>query len=395
MARLILKMGREKSLKRRHLWIFSGAVERLEGEAKSGDVVEVCDASGKYLATASYSASSQITARVWTFDRNEAIDGAFFFRRIREAFELRKSFGCWKKGGACRLVASEGDGVSALVVDKYADTLVAQFGSAGVERFKPEIVEALRRLEGVKSIYERSDLGVRRFEDLPESSGLLWGEEPPERVDFEEDGCCYQADVRRGHKTGFYLDQRENRRLAGSLAGGKRVLNVFSYTGGFSISCMKGGASAVVNIDSSREALLQAERHLELNGIPTERVDNLHEDAFSCLRRMGENGEKFDMVILDPPKLIDGASSLTRGCRAYKDLARLGFSLLKHGGLLMNFSCSGLMTPELFQKITADGALDAGVEARILRRLGQGADHPVLLAVPESFYLKGLLCVCK
>ncbi len=395
MKKIFLKPGREKSLKRRHLWIFSGAVGRVENGINSGDTVEVCDASGKYLATASYSATSQISGRVWSFDRNEVIDGEFFSRRIGEAVALRKNFGYWGDKTACRLIASEGDGISGLVVDKYADTLVAQFTSLGVERFKSEIVAALSRLDGVKTVYERSDLGVRRYEGLGEQTGLLWGVEPPEMIDFEEDSCRYQVNVRKGHKTGFYLDQRENRRLAGSLAAGKRVLNVFSYTGGFSVSCMKGGARAVVNIDSSREALKQAEKHLDLNHISTDRVDNLQEDAFNCMRKMLEQKEKFDLVILDPPKLIDGTGSITRGCRAYKDLARLGFSLLNKGGLLMNFSCSGLMTPELFQKITADGALDAGVDGQILRTLRQGMDHPVSLAVPESFYLKGLLCTCK
>ncbi len=395
MAEMIIRAGREKSLRRRHPWIFSGAVKEIRGEAAAGETLTVRDAGGRFIASASYSPKSQISGRVWSFDEKETVNAAFFAEKIGQAVELRRKLGVFGPGKACRLIASEGDFLPGVVADFYNGWVVVQILSAGAEFNRAAVIEALSRIEGVRGIFERSDAGVRKLEGLEERIGMVWGEEAPQRIEFEEDGLKFEVNVRKGHKTGFYLDQRTNRAAVRRMAAGKRVLNVFSYTGAFAVAAVKGGAESVVNVDSSREAIMQAERHLELNCIGSDAVENVQSDAFVYLRKLLEDGEKFDMVILDPPKLIDGAASMVRGCRAYKDLARLGFLLLNRGGILVNFSCSGLMEAGLFQKITADGALDAGVAGRIIGQLRQAPDHPVALPVPESFYLKGLVSICN
>ena len=388
---LKLNPGREKSLLRRHVWIFSGAVADYPGEAAPGETVEVFDAKNNFLARAAYSPDSQLIARVWTFDRDEQIDEAFFARRIKAAVEYRHFLKLDDPQGGCRLINSEADGLPGLVVDRYAGVLVIQITSAGIEFHRDTIVKLLAEITGAASIYERSDVSVRAKEGLAERSGLLYGAQPPNPVIIEENGARFAVDVRYGQKSGFYFDQRCARAAVAAYADGRAVLNAFSYTGAFAVSALLAGAGHVINIDSSAPALKQAAHNLEMNKIKPERYENRTADVFTELRRLVEEGRKFDLVILDPPKFIESQKALVRGCRAYQDIARLGYRLLNPGGLLFNFSCSGLMTPELFQKITADAALDAGVRARLVRHLEQAPDHPVSLAVPEGFYLKGLV----
>lgn len=388
---LKLNPGREKSLLRRHVWIFSGAVADYPGEAAPGETVEVFDAKNNFLARAAYSPDSQLIARVWTFDRDEQIDEAFFARRIKAAVEYRHFLKLDDPKGGCRLINSEADGLPGLVVDRYAGVLVIQITSAGIEFHRDTIVKLLAEITGAASIYERSDVSVRAKEGLAERSGLLYGAQPLNPVIIEENGARFAVDVRHGQKSGFYFDQRCARAAVAAYADGRTVLNAFSYTGAFAVSALLAGAGHVINIDSSAPALKQAAHNLEMNKIKPERYENRTADVFTELRRLVEEGRKFDLVILDPPKFIESQKALVRGCRAYQDIARLGYRLLNPGGLLFNFSCSGLMTPELFQKITADAALDAGVRARLVRHLEQAPDHPVSLAVPEGFYLKGLV----
>lgn len=388
---LKLNPGREKSLLRRHAWIFSGAVADYPGEAVPGETVEVFDAKNNFLARAAYSPDSQLVARVWTFDRDEQVDEAFFARRIKAAVEYRHFLKLDDPKGGCRLINSEADGLPGLVVDRYAGVLVIQITSAGIEFHRDTIVKLLAEITGAASIYERSDVSVRAKEGLAERSGLLYGAQPPNPVIIEEDGARFAVDIRHGQKSGFYFDQRCARAVVAAYAQGRTVLNAFSYTGAFAVSALLAGAEHVINIDSSAPALKQAAHNLEMNKIKPERYENRTADVFAELRKLVEEGRKFDLVILDPPKFIESQKALVRGCRAYQDIARLGYRLLNPGGLLFNFSCSGLMTPELFQKITADAALDAGVRARLVRHLEQAPDHPVSLAVPEGFYLKGLV----
>ena len=388
---LKLNPGREKSLLRRHVWIFSGAVADYPGEAAPGETVEVFDAKNNFLARAAYSPDSQLIARVWTFDRDEQIDEAFFARRIKAAVEYRHFLKLDDPKGGCRLINSEADGLPGLVVDRYAGVLVIQITSAGIEFHRDTIVKLLAEITGAASIYERSDVSVRAKEGLAERSGLLYGAQPPNPVIIEENGARFAVDVRHGQKSGFYFDQRCARAAVAAYADGRTVLNAFSYTGAFAVSALLAGAGHVINIDSSAPALKQAAHNLEMNKIKPERYENRTADVFTELRKLVEEGRRFDLVILDPPKFIESQKALVRGCRAYQDIARLGYRLLNPGGLLFNFSCSGLMTPELFQKITADAALDAGVRARLVRHLEQAPEHPVSLAVPEGFYLKGLV----
>lgn len=388
---LKLNPGREKSLLRRHVWIFSGAVADYPGEAAPGETVEVFDAKNNFLARAAYSPDSQLIARVWTFDRDEQIDEAFFARRIKAAVEYRHFLKLDDPKGGCRLINSEADGLPGLVVDRYAGVLVIQITSTGIEFHRDTIVKLLAEITGAASIYERSDVSVRAKEGLAERSGLLYGAQPPNPVIIEENGARFAVDVRHGQKSGFYFDQRCARAAVAAYADGRTVLNAFSYTGAFAVSALLAGAGHVINIDSSAPALKQAAHNLEMNKIKPERYENRTADVFTELRKLVEEGRRFDLVILDPPKFIESQKALVRGCRAYQDIARLGYRLLNPGGLLFNFSCSGLMTPELFQKITADAALDAGVRARLVRHLEQAPDHPVSLAVPEGFYLKGLV----
>jgi 23S rRNA (cytosine1962-C5)-methyltransferase len=392
---LHLKPGREKSLARRHPWIFSGALARIEGDPQLGATVDVRAASGEWLACAAFSPHSQITARVWTFDRDETVDGAFFERRVERAIASRMQLSRMQSAPAIpsglRLVNAESDFLPGLVVDRYADFLVCQFLSAGSERWKAEIVAALRALAPCAGIYERSDVDVRGKEGLPPVTGLLAGDAPPALVEIEEHGCRYLVDVQHGHKTGFYLDQRDNRAALTAYAAGHEVLNCFAYTGGFGVAALKGGAAHVTNVESSLSALELAERNFGLNGFVADRFTNQAGDVFAVLRRYRDAGRQFDIIVLDPPKFAESKTQVGRAARGYKDINLLAVKLLRPGGVLFTFSCSGGLEPALFQKIVADAAVDAGRAAQVIQPLAQAADHPVALSFPEGAYLKGLI----
>ena len=387
---LILAKGREKSLLRRHPWIFSGAVKTVTGNPGAGETVEVADASGKVLALAAYSPCSQLTGRVWSFEPEENIDIGFFRRRLRDAAALRKELGLDVPGGGCRLVYSESDGLPGIIVDKYDRIAVLQLLSAGAEFHRKNIVSALMELEGIAGVFERSDASIRSREGLPPASGHLAGDDAG-RMTITENGLKYEVDPQHGQKTGFYFDLRDARKRLRDFVCGKRILNMFSYTGAFAVNALDAGAEYVINCDSSRPALELAERNLELNGFDDSKYENICGDCFEIIKQMRGNQEKFDVVILDPPKLIDSRNALERGCRAYQFLARNGFELLDTGGVMFNFSCSGLMVPELFHKITASAAAETGCDAQILGFLQQSADHPVDISTPETLYLKGII----
>lgn len=393
MPSLILKPKREKSLVNRHPWIFSGAVARIDGSATNGQTVDIIAADGRWLAGAAVSPHSQIRGRVWSFDRDETIDEAFFVRRLQQAQNLRAPILADGDTTACRLVCAESDGLPGLIVDRYDRWLVCQFLTAGSEYWKAAIVAGLSRVfPECAGIYERSDADVRRKEGLSPTTGVLWGDEPPERVDIREHGCRFRVDVRGGHKTGFYLDQRDNRHAIAAFAGGARMLNGFAYTGGFAVPALAAGAAQVVNVDASAGALTMARENIAINGLDDGRAEYITADVFDQLRRYRADRKIFDLIVLDPPKFVKSKGDLKRAARGYKDINRLAFELLSAGGTLFTFSCSGLMGRDLFQKIVADAALDANRQAVILRWLSQAPDHPTALAFPEGSYLKGMVC---
>jgi len=386
-----LKTSREKSVLRRHPWIFAGSVGWMEGEPASGETVLVQDARGQSLALAAFSPESQIRGRVWTWDVNQAIDEAFFRRRLESAIQMRRSLGLERPGAAVRLVHGESDGLPGLVVDRYADFLVMQVLSAGIERWRERLGRILLDLTGAQGIYERSDVDVRHLEGLLERSGGLLGSTPPGRVEITEDGLHYAVDVRGGHKTGFYLDQRSNRHQVRKLAHDKDVLDCFCYTGGFTLNALVGGAKSVLAVDSSAEALAQAQEQVALNGLDDGRARWQEGDVFRMLRLLRDQNQQFDLIVLDPPKFAPTSVQVERAARGYKDINLLAFKLLRPGGLLVTFSCSGGVNAELFQKIVAGAALDAGLDGRIVRHLHASGDHPVGIHFPEGEYLKGLV----
>ena len=392
MAQLILLPGKERSAFKHHPWLFAGSVGRLEGRARPGDTVEVLADNLRPLGRAAYSPKSQIRARFWTFDAAESIDDAFFKRRVAAAVALRQSLPELRGQQGLRLIHAESDGLPGVIADQYGDTVVVQLTSAGADKWRNAIVAGLVKATGCARVYERSDSDVRGLEGLGPTTGWLHGEAPKMPLSIDENGVRLAIDIAGGHKTGFYLDQRENRALLGQLSAGKDVLNCFCYTGGFSLQALAGGAKSVLSIDSSGPALAQAQANLALNPtLPAERAQWQEADVFQALRDFRKAGKLFDLIVLDPPKFAPSAAHADRAAKAYKDINILGCRLLKPGGLLMTYSCSGGVGLEMFQKIIADSALDAGRRARIVRRLAGAADHPVALNFPEGEYLKGLL----
>ena len=388
-AELILKEGREKSLLRRHPWIFSGAVAEVRGNTDKGGEIVIRDAKRRFLARGAFSPESQLTARVWTFQENEAVDASFFERRFQRAFELRKAVFGGTLPDACRLIHAESDGLPGVTVDLYGDYAVCQLSSAGAEFHRAELTAAVLRY--AKGAYERSDLDSRIKEGLEPRTGPLGGEELPETIDFTENGVRFRMNPRTGHKTGFYLDQRCSRRaVAEAAAGARNVLNCFCYTGGFGLAAIHGGAEHVLNVDSSAAALELAQENAGLNGIPPERFETQEADVFQFLRQCRDRGKTFDLIVLDPPKFAETAARLPKAARAYKDINLLALKLLSPGGKLFTFSCSGAMEEPLFDKVIDSAACDADADFRITGRLGQGPDHPVAANFPESRYLKGI-----
>ena len=388
MKSIRLRDGRERSLLRRHPWVFEGSIDR--GRADAGETVRIEAADGRFLAWGAYSPASMIRVRAWSFDEAERIDRAFFQRRIQRALALRARLPIASDG--VRLVHGEADGLPGLIVDRYGDTLSAQFLSAGTERWRDTLADLLLQASGATRLYERSDASVRGLEGLPARSGWLRGSGAT-AITLREHGWQLTLDVAEGHKTGFYLDQRDNRaRFADWVRhfGLQRVLNGYCYTGGFSVAALAGGAQEVVGVDSSAPALARADAHVLLNGFDPARHQAVDADVNQLLRDRLAAGESFDAIVLDPPKLAPTASHADRAARAYKDINRLALKLLRPGGLLLTFSCSGGIGPELFHKIVAGAAIDAGADGAILARLEGAPDHPTTLLFPEGEYLKGL-----
>jgi 23S rRNA (cytosine1962-C5)-methyltransferase len=384
--RLVLKAGRDKSLRHRHPWIFSGAIERVEGAPASGDTVAVLAPDGAFLAWAAYCGESQIRARAWSFDAADTIDEAFLEKRLAAAIARRERL---LEGDAMRLVHGESDGLPGLVADRYGDTVVVQVLSAGAERWRAFWGPALARLTGARCVYERSDAEVRSLEGLPHRVGAMVGTAPA-HARIVEDGIAYDVDVVRGQKTGFYLDQRDNRALAAALARDAEVMNAFCYTGGFSLSALRGGAKRVVSLDTSEEALSLARHNASINGLDASNAEWIPADVFAQLRKFRDQGRKFNLIVLDPPKFAPTEKHVPNAARAYKDINLWAMKLLAPGGHLLTFSCSGAVSPDLFQKIVAGAAADARVDMQIRRHLGAALDHPVSIHFPEGEYLKGL-----
>ena len=396
MIDVILKKGKERSLLRRHPWVYDTAIHKVTGKPQSGETVRIVSADGRFLAWAAYSPASTLRARCWSFREEETITDAWFEKKLRQAVEARRALE--SRTTAIRLVFGEADGLPGLIVDRYGDYLVTQFQAAGVEAHREMIADLLMEITGAKSIFDRSDAATRQREGLSVRSELLRGEEPPAAIECVEDGVRYGVDVRLGHKTGFYVDQRESRLTAQKVAAdflrehgrGMRALNCFCYTGGFSLALLKGGAAEVVSVDSSQEALDMAKANAERNGFEGDRAKFVCEDVFTYLRKLRDAGEKFDLVILDPPKFASNHHHVERAARAYKDINLNGLKLLMPGGQLFTFSCSGAVDVDLFQKIVAGAVFDAHVDAWAVGRFGGGTDHPLLMTYPEGEYLKGL-----
>uniref|UniRef100_UPI00402A743D class I SAM-dependent rRNA methyltransferase n=1 Tax=Succinivibrio sp. TaxID=2053619 RepID=UPI00402A743D len=387
---VILNEGREKSLLRHHPWIFSKAIQKADESLQMGQTVEVVNQAGEFLCYGLYSPNSQIRVRALSFDENVKITDALIASRVKDAISLRKNVFARGNDGV-RLISSEGDLLPGLIADKYNEFIVISISSCGMERYKNIICQTLKEIFPECSIYERSDTKSRAKEGLPVRKGVVIGTEPDDTIYVREEGQVYiPVDIKNGHKTGAYLDQRLSRIKAGSLSKGASVLNCFSYTGGFGLWALKGGAKRIENVDVSEHALNAAKTGVAFNHLDPGRCKFLKKDVFAYLREQVENGAKYDLVILDPPKFAESAANLKKACRGYQDINRLGLKLVAKGGHLLTFSCSGLVDPALFQKIVADAAIDAGVDGRVLGSLRQDEDHVVSLPCPETFYLKGL-----
>jgi 23S rRNA (cytosine1962-C5)-methyltransferase len=374
----------------RHPWVVSGAIHQIDRDADDGDLVRVADNQGQTLAIGYLNRASQIVVRLITWDVDEVVDTAFWRRRLERAIAGRAGLAADPATDAYRLVHAEADGLPGLVVDRYRDWLVIQCLTLGIARRREELVAALAELLSPCGIYARDDADVRLKEGLPLESGPVWGAPPPDRLEIVEHGHRFLVDVRRGHKTGFYLDQRANRLRTAAYCAGAEVLNVFAYTGAFGVYAGRAGSRSTTNLDSSAEALALAEEHLALNGCAGQEM--VTGDAFQLLRRYRDGGRRFDLVVLDPPKFAASQAQVMDACRGYKDINLLGMQLLRPGGILVTFSCSGLVSADLFQKVVFSASLDARRDVQIVEWLAQGPDHPVLLTFPESAYLKGLVC---
>jgi 23S rRNA (cytosine1962-C5)-methyltransferase len=392
MPSLPLKAGREKSLLRRHPWIFSGAIQHEDEELVSGETVDVLSSTGQFLAQAAYSPASQIRARVWTFEE-EPVDQELFRRRIRSAIQAREVWGLRRDTDSYRLIYAESDNLPGLIVDRYGDVLVLQSLTAGSEAWKETFADLLLEETGLSTVFERSDADVRELEGLAPSVGLLRGKLPQLPLTIHENNLIFNVNFAAGHKTGFYLDQRRNRLRVRELTADRGVLDCFCYTGGFSVNALSGGAKSVLSVDSSSDALALCRENVSLNQLPADRHSVLEGDVFHLLRRFRDEGRSFDMIILDPPKFAPTAAQAEKAARGYKDINLFAFKLLRPDGLLVTFSCSGGVDAGLFQKIVAGAALDAGVDAQIVEHLSQAKDHPIALNFPEAAYLKGLICL--
>lgn len=392
MNSVILKKSADSFIKRKHPWIFSGAIDKVDGNPSNGETVKIFTSEKKLIGFGSYSPASQIRVRIWSFDKEEKIDSEFLRKIILSASELRNQLFNKSITNAYRIINAESDGLPGLIVDKYSNFLVCQFLSAGAEYYKKLLVEILEDVFKPAGILERSDVEVRLKEELEPTKGILMGKEPDELIEIKENGLKFLVDIKNGHKTGFYLDQRDNRKLISEFSKGKNVLNCFSYTGGFSVYALASGAKKVTQIESSESALDLSIKNIRLNNLESSRVENINGDVFEVLRKFRDERRTFDVVILDPPKFVESASQIQKASRGYKDINLLAVKLSNPGGILFTFSCSGHISTELFQKIIAGAALDSGREVKIIKQLSQASDHPVSLNFPEGLYLKGLVC---
>jgi 23S rRNA (cytosine1962-C5)-methyltransferase len=391
-ATVVLRPGREKPVLNRHPWIFSGAIARVEGDPSPGDIVQVVNASGQFLARGYINRHSQIVVRLLTWEATEDIGPAFWGERISQAIELRQTLVQSKSTNSYRVIHAESDLLPGLIVDRYDEYVVLQALTAGIDCRKPDIVRILAELMTPRGIYERSDVDVREKEHLAPQTGVLWGEESPEQLDIVENGHRFLVDVKRGQKTGFYLDQRDNRSHLTKYAAGRRVLNAFAYSGAFAVYAAAAGAASISNIDTSAEALDLARANLGRSKPVDGGVEFLTGDVFEVLRKFRNEQREFDLIILDPPKFAYSRSHVQRACRGYKDINMLAMKLLSRSGILFTMSCSGLISSDLFQKVVFGASVDAGRDVQVIERLAQAADHPVLLTFPEGDYLKGLVC---
>lgn len=386
-----LKPKRDFPTRHGHPWIFSGAIDKVSGSPQRGETVHVMDARGNFLGMGAWSPDSQIRVRMWTINEACDINDDFFVKRVQQALDVRTGMKERFQTNALRLINAEADALPGVTVDCYDSTLVGQFTTAGAETNKKAIVSALMNLTGATSFYERSDVDGRAHEGLEQTTGLLAGDEPPEKIRIHERNVSFEVDVRLGHKTGFYLDQRENRRLLAEYAQGQTMLNTFAYTGGFGIAAQVAGAASVTHIDLSETALTQAQRNATLNPNATCATFQ-RANVFEALRTYRDKAVSFDMVVLDPPKFAETRSQTMKALRGYKDINLLGIKLVKRGGLLATFSCSGAIDIQCFRTMLSEAAEDAHREIRILHELRQAPDHVEALTFPEGFYLKGLLC---
>lgn len=397
MKLITLKAGRDKSAIRRHPWIFSGAIDTVSSDPEFGESVEVYAYNGDFLGIAAYSPTSQIRARFWSFFEKTEIDELFFEERLETAIQLRESrgFSISNPLSAFRLIYAENDGIPGCIIDKYGEYYSVEILAAGPEKHREIIYKVLAKKTGCKGIFERCDSDVRKKEGMEKRTGVVYGIVPETPIPMEENGILFLIDIRNGHKTGYYLDQRDARKRIGELSSGKKVLNCFCYTGGFGLFALKGNASHVYQVDVSKSALKIAKELLVENKLPTAKATHTEADVFQYLRKCRDKGETFDLIVLDPPKFVEAKDHLQKGARGYKDINLLAMKLLSPNGMLATFSCSGLMDMSLFQKIIADAASDAKKDMQIIERFGQPADHPISLAFPEGQYLKGLLVQLK
>lgn len=391
-SQAVLKKGREKSVLNRHPWIFSGAIDRIEGDPADGDVVDVWNSRARFVARGIINQRSQIAVRILTWNQGEIINEGFWRARIEQAIKVRQSLDDDPLTDAYRLVHAEADGLPGLIVDRYGPWLVVQFLSLAVERHKATIVGHLADLTAPQGIFDRSDEAVREKEGLIPVAGPVWGELPPDLVEITENGFRFLVDIKLGQKTGFYLDQRKNRKIAMPYLDGAEMLNAFAYTGAFAVYAAANSAARVVNVDTSEDVLKLAERNMRRNGFGGREDIYAEADAFELLRSYRDYGWHFDAVVLDPPKFAPKKSQVKAALRGYKDINLLGMKLLNPGGYLITFSCSGAISSDLFQKVLYEASVDAKRNAQIVERLGQDVDHPVLLTFPESQYLKGFIC---
>lgn len=390
MVEIVLKKGKEKAALQRHPWVFSGALDKVKGNPEDGDVVKVFAFDGEFLAYGYFNSNSRVAVRLLEWDETQTINSEWYQNRLRQAIASRQ-FILSDKTNTCRLVFSEADFLPGLIVDQYANFLSLQILSSGIEKVKNEIVEILKAELNPIGIFDKSDATARTHEGLPIENGLLWGENPPEFLAVKENGITYNINIAEGQKSGFYCDQRDNRSILASYTKGKKVLDCFSYSGGFSLNSLANGAANITCVDSSALAIETLKQNVALNNFNVETVTTIQSDVNKQLRVFKESGDLFDIIILDPPKFAPSRSALDRAARAYKDLNRLGMLLLEKGGLLATFSCSGAVDIDTFKQIIAWAALDAGKEVQIIKQFCQPEDHPVRISFPEGEYLKGLL----